>query len=311
MFDISFVISTRNKYRYLSEVLGRLIEDKSVREEIVVVDGGSTDGAAEYLESLHRSGKIESYLSEPDWGQAHAANKGLLMARGRFIKIMTDDDLIHLPTVRAAASFMDEEKDIDMVAGNIADATVAGPPTAVVREAHQERFELWRRGELKAFWFGDQGLLLRRSSLPIIGMWHTGVHCIDVELSLRLTALRQAKLAWHTGVMACTLVNEDSLSRNEGHRKAMRNDYHKLLEFYGMPVTRTTAWQRAMRKVLMAKESAKGWVKSRLIPRERQGVDGPPERAQDIVLADAYSFIEGWLEEQNSRYPGTFLYGDK
>ena len=66
--------------------LGKLLDELQPGEEIVIVDGGSTDGSKKYLQTLFDKGKIHQYVSEPDHNQAHAWNKAMLMARGIIIK---------------------------------------------------------------------------------------------------------------------------------------------------------------------------------------------------------------------------------
>ena len=70
----------------------RLLSARKSDEEIVVVDGGSSDGAVDYLKKLHSEGGVNQFLSEPDIGQGHGINKALLLARGELIKPINDDD---------------------------------------------------------------------------------------------------------------------------------------------------------------------------------------------------------------------------
>lgn len=50
--------------------------------ESIVVDGGSSDGTAEFL---RREKRIARYVSEPDCGVYDAMNKGLRLCRGDFV----------------------------------------------------------------------------------------------------------------------------------------------------------------------------------------------------------------------------------
>ena len=55
-----------------------------------IIDGGSTDGTPEWLETL--SVPRLSWLSEPDKGLYHAMNKGMDRARGRYLIFMNSGD---------------------------------------------------------------------------------------------------------------------------------------------------------------------------------------------------------------------------
>src|ERR1700712_1352900 len=91
--NLSYVIATYNRLSFLKITLEKLISVLQPDEEIVVVDGNSTDGAKEYLQQLFSEGKIHQYVSEPDRNQAHGWNKAMLIAKGILIKKIIDDDV--------------------------------------------------------------------------------------------------------------------------------------------------------------------------------------------------------------------------
>src|SRR4051812_35110446 len=99
MYNLSYVLTNYNKILYLKEVMNKLLENRKEDEEIVIADGGSTDGCAEYLEELYRKGHIQQYVSERDYGESHGLNKAILMAKGKAIKIITSDDVFHYPAI--------------------------------------------------------------------------------------------------------------------------------------------------------------------------------------------------------------------
>ncbi|WP_133273804.1 glycosyltransferase family 2 protein [Hymenobacter radiodurans] len=105
-YTLSYILTTYNKLPYLKQVLERLIAARQEDEEIVVADGGSKDGTAEYLQSLYAAGQIQQFISERDKGEAHGFNKCMLMAQGEIIKLITDDDAFYYPAIREAANFM-------------------------------------------------------------------------------------------------------------------------------------------------------------------------------------------------------------
>ena len=59
--------------------------------EHIIIDGGSTDGTKEYIESLDRS--FLRYSSEPDEGIFDAFNKGIRMSRGEWVHLLNAGDL--------------------------------------------------------------------------------------------------------------------------------------------------------------------------------------------------------------------------
>ena len=51
-FQLSYIIATRNRLPFLKITIEKIIDNIQPDEEIVVVDGNSTDGAKEYLNKL-------------------------------------------------------------------------------------------------------------------------------------------------------------------------------------------------------------------------------------------------------------------
>ena len=91
-YTLSYVLTTYNKLPYLRQVVERLVAARQPDEEIIVCDGGSSDGTPEYLSQLHQAGHIQQFVSERDKGEAHGFNKAMLRAKGELLKLVTDDD---------------------------------------------------------------------------------------------------------------------------------------------------------------------------------------------------------------------------
>ncbi|MDP3958354.1 MAG: glycosyltransferase, partial [bacterium] len=176
--------------------LEKLIAAKKPDEEILVADGASTDGTPEYLAELKREGKIDFYISEPDYAESHALNKLFLFAKGTLIKIINDDDAYHYPAIEASKNFMLEHPEIDILGMNGGSYKHDTPHTQVLRpvEGYEENFLKWKK-DRTPFEFAVLGLMFRRSSLPLLGFWDLSFKNADAEYTFRSTA-GKAKLAW-------------------------------------------------------------------------------------------------------------------
>lgn len=91
------------------------VKSQSYRDfEWLVIDGGSTDGAKEYLETL--SPQPDYWCSEPDKGIYHAMNKGIGRAQGEYLLFLNSGDtLLDNHVLADAAPLM---ADTDIVYGN-------------------------------------------------------------------------------------------------------------------------------------------------------------------------------------------------
>lgn len=87
---ISVVVATVNAVATLDHCINSVSEQTYRHKELIVIDGGSTDGTVEILK--RNSEKISYWSSEPDRGIYHAWNKALLRARGEWICFLGADD---------------------------------------------------------------------------------------------------------------------------------------------------------------------------------------------------------------------------
>ncbi len=76
--------------------------------EHLIIDGASTDGTRDLIAEYEAKGWLRC-LSEPDTGIYNAMNKGLQLARGKYIAFLNSDDLWHSPQAVAASVRVLEE----------------------------------------------------------------------------------------------------------------------------------------------------------------------------------------------------------
>lgn len=87
---LSVIIVCKNPGSRLHAALASIWEQRHVQPELIVIDGGSTDGTVAWLEA--RRAQIATLVSEPDQGVYEAMNKGLARARGEWVYFLGADD---------------------------------------------------------------------------------------------------------------------------------------------------------------------------------------------------------------------------
>jgi len=200
IYNLSYIICTRNRCQFLKIAVEKLIEIKLPDEEIVVVDGNSNDGTKEYLQSLYEQGLIQQYISEPDKNQAHGWNKAMLLAKGVLIKKIIDDDVFCYSAIRECKNYMLAHINVDACISN--SLTIRLGNTEIQTENTRfSFFKDWKAGNTKSFTFSDVYLILRRSSLAYLGLYNTKFTMLDWEYSLRISHLK-ANIIYYTGFMA-------------------------------------------------------------------------------------------------------------
>jgi len=110
---VSFVMQTKNHAQFLERAFAGIRKFKGSEDELIVVDGASSDNTRDIIEK--NSGMVDVFISEPDLSGNHAQNKGMLLARGRYIKYLGDDDVFHADAMASAIQVMDEHPEIDIL----------------------------------------------------------------------------------------------------------------------------------------------------------------------------------------------------
>lgn len=91
---ISVVIPSFNKVNFIGETLRSIFDQKYSNLEVIIQDGGSTDGTLEIIEKFaDKYPTIIKYESKTDKGQLDAINKGLGRATGEILTFINADDV--------------------------------------------------------------------------------------------------------------------------------------------------------------------------------------------------------------------------
>lgn len=209
-YQISYLISTYNRLPYLKETVEKLINAVNDQEEIVIVDGNSSDGTKAYLQQLYEEGKIHKFISEPDKNQAHGWNKAMLMAEGTILKKVIDDDVFDYDTIRKCAAYMIEHPTADVLVSNDLSANFLSPDE-ITLNSRLSHFLNWKEGKTTCFSFSDVNMLIRRSSLSLIGLFNTSFTMMDWEYALRMTFYR-VNLIYFTGYNALSVTTPQNIT---------------------------------------------------------------------------------------------------
>lgn len=115
---ISVIIPTLNRAPYLERCLSSVLREMETypNTEIIVIDGGSTDGSVEILRKYDL--KIAYWVSERDSGVSEAVNKGLTKARGEIIRLLGADDEVIPGCSGPVVRLLQDNPEIDIVIGH-------------------------------------------------------------------------------------------------------------------------------------------------------------------------------------------------
>lgn len=93
MPKLSIITINYNNLRGLQKTVESVVNQTWLEFEYFIIDGGSTDGSAEYIQS--QSDKIDYWVSEPDKGIYNAMNKGILKSTGEYLLFLNSGDHLY------------------------------------------------------------------------------------------------------------------------------------------------------------------------------------------------------------------------
>jgi len=102
---VSIVVPSYQHARFIRSTLDSILSQDYENLEVLVFDGGSTDGTVEILESY--GDKIQ-YVSRKDHGQSDAINQGLRKATGDILAYLNSDDIYFPGAIRRVVQHFQE-----------------------------------------------------------------------------------------------------------------------------------------------------------------------------------------------------------
>ena len=189
---VSYIISTKNRANILVETFKNVREFITPADELIIIDGASTDNTAEIVKANRDI--VTLFVSEPDKGEAHGLNKGILVSRGRFIKILTDDDYFYPDAMRQVTGVLEAHPEIDAL-------QCGGECFSVDAETHEEQLLCYEFLPTDCQLTSDVsnifdyvpcglGLVLTRRIVARVGLFDTTWRAVDTDYMSRLIALR-------------------------------------------------------------------------------------------------------------------------
>ena len=208
--DVSLIIPVYNSHNYLPKCLESVLNQKTkYKYEVICIDDGSTDNSIDILnEYKNRYPQILNVISQQNTGIAGARNKGITLARGKYIGFIDNDDIIAIDYIEKC---MDRayEKHADIVQTAYRRITEKGLTLSIKNNGDFLIESLDKKGILKHTQGYVWGGVFRKSLFEKIrfpeGYWY--------EDMITFILARLANRIAHIGApIYCYLVRNDSAS---------------------------------------------------------------------------------------------------
>jgi glycosyltransferase involved in cell wall biosynthesis len=179
---ISIVTPSFNQAQFLEQTLRSILLQGYPDFELLVVDGGSTDGSVAILEKY--AAHLTWWVSERDAGQSDAINKGCRRATGEAVGWLNSDDVFYPNALEAMGRAFHAHPEAGLIYGAGAKVDIE---CRVLKPIPYRPVNPRLLGTL--FYILQPSSMFRRKALDTVGLLREDLHFVmDWDLALRIAA---------------------------------------------------------------------------------------------------------------------------
>ena len=143
---ISVVMSVYNAEQTLADSINSIINQTYQNFEFIIIDDGSTDTSLEIITSFSmKDDRIHLIINERNLGVAASLNKGIKVARGKFIARMDADDISLPKRFESQISFLENHTEVGVLGTAINEKLLSHRGESRVRSFEQNNDQIqWR-----------------------------------------------------------------------------------------------------------------------------------------------------------------------
>lgn len=296
---VSVVVPSLNQGQFIGEAIDSILLQSYPALEVLVMDGGSTDGT---LDTLAAYGDRIRYWSGPDKGQADALNRGFERAEGEILGWLNSDDRYCPGAISHAVTALEAEPDAGFVYGE--GELIAEDGRLLCRFPGTMPFDLFTLARVSDF-IMQPTVFMRAEVLRETGPLDTSLHFgMDWDLWIRMACRRP--VVYLPEVLAQTREYPGAKTASGGFTRW--RELRAILERHGAdrwsPAAVTYGLDTLRRKwpVVFGPSSAGDIeiTKNRLLPRLFTPVHGLLTRWIDRVLRNAQGIsIDRWTTRRS------------
>jgi len=133
---VSILVFVRNAATTIEQTLDSICSQRNQHFELIVLDGGSTDGTLEIIQRYRD--RIAILRTGPDGGPTNAINEGVRRASGEIICLLPADDWLEPGALSVVAEEFSNNTRLEILTGGARIARVRDNGEVVVRAKYQD-----------------------------------------------------------------------------------------------------------------------------------------------------------------------------
>ena len=187
---ISVIMPCYNHVAYVEQAVVSVIEQEHDSFELIVVDDCSVDGSYELLETLSARYGFRLIRMESNQGVCAAMNRGLSIARGKFIATMDSDDVMLPNRLSLQSAYLEENEQVGLVGGKVIYIDKYGSEIKREKADGSGEVKVLTIGEIlyEAFAVGGPVSMYRRDSLSEESPYDERLRVQDFQMTLKVAA---------------------------------------------------------------------------------------------------------------------------
>ena len=212
---ISVVIPAYNAKNKIRPTIESILSQSLLPHEIIVVDDGSSDGTADYVQSLSQDILV---VSQENGGPSKARNYGVSLASSDWVAFCDADDIWFVDKLRAQVDWLRDNPACGILFSNMRKELSDGAQLGLVTEADDALTKLEIIRLIAEEVLFPSTMIIKKELFLSLGGFNTAYRWAE-DIDLVLRAVLDAEIQFIGEPLAIHKVYKDSLSRSVNAEK--------------------------------------------------------------------------------------------
>lgn len=235
IMKISVITPSLNQRQFIEETIESILNQEHKDVELIVVDGVSTDGTVELLQSY---GDRFRWISEKDSGQTEAINKGIKMASGDIICYLNSDDYFFPYTLKVVNDYFEAHPEAMWLSGDATIVDENGKEILKYITAYKKFLRFWPNFTTLSIvnFISQPSTFLRREAFEEFGLFKEHLHW-DMDYDYWLMLMKKYPLHFLRRSLSAFRLHGDSKS-GTAYDKQLDEAYMLVKQYNSNDITR-------------------------------------------------------------------------
>jgi len=185
--QLTVLLVVLNNKTFIGQAIENFLSQNCPDADLLIIDGASTDGTIEIIQEYSSNYIQINYISQKDSGQSDAMNKGIALAKGKYISFLNVDDYYSEGCLNEVCQILTENPEINYLVG---DCNVWDQTGKLIYVNRPSKVEKWHVYSGFHFSVNPSAYFYQKSLHDKVGLYPLDNHYnMDLELILRFRSV--------------------------------------------------------------------------------------------------------------------------